>query len=67
MLTDILDYSGLCAGLGDTECSITAYPGICLHDQDCWGNPRGQVHQWFYTSDTSYRASVKYGGKPIIT
>ena len=22
---------------------IQAYPGICLHDQDCWGNPRGQV------------------------
>lgn len=51
------------AGLGDTEYSITAYPGICAADQDCWGNPRGQSHQWFYTSDTSYRASVMYGGK----
>ncbi len=37
-------------GLGDTDYSITAYPGICVADQDCWGNPRGQVHQWFYTS-----------------
>lgn len=55
--------SGLGAGLGNTEYSITAYPGICAADQDCWGNPRGQVHQWFYTSDTSYRASVMYGGK----
>ncbi|KAK3336650.1 Lipase, GDSL-like protein [Cercophora scortea] len=55
---------GLGAGLGDTEYSITAYPGICAADQDCWGNPRGQVHQWFYTSDTSYRASVAYGDNP---
>jgi hypothetical protein len=46
------------AGLGNVEYSITvrslphmlptmltgkAYPGICLHDQNCWGNPRGQV------------------------
>lgn len=55
--------SGLGAGLGDTEFSVTAYPGICAADQDCWGNPRGQVHQWFYTSDTSYHASVIHGGK----
>jgi lysophospholipase L1-like esterase len=43
------------AGLGDTEYSITAYPGICLADRNCWGNPRGQVHQWWYTADTSGR------------
>ncbi|KAK3330537.1 SGNH hydrolase-type esterase domain-containing protein [Apodospora peruviana] len=55
---------GLAAGLGNTEYSITAYPGICAADQDCWGNPRGQVHQWFYTADTSYRASVLHGEKP---
>lgn len=54
------------AGLGETEYSVTAYPGICAADQDCWGNPRGQRHQWFYTSDTSYRASVMYGGEFII-
>jgi hypothetical protein len=58
--------SGLGAGLGDTEFSVTAYPGICAADQDCWGNPRGQVHQWFYTSDTSYRASVMYGGELFL-
>jgi hypothetical protein len=52
------------AGLGDTEYSITAYPGICAADQDCWGNPRGQSHQWFYTSDTSGRASEMYGDNP---
>ena len=55
--------SGLGAGLGDTEFSVTAYPGICAADQNCWGNPRGQSHQWFYTSDTSSRASVLYGGE----
>ncbi|KAK0612917.1 Lipase, GDSL-like protein [Bombardia bombarda] len=55
---------GLGAGLGNTDYSITAYPGICAADQDCWGNPRGQAHQWFYTSDTSYRASVMYGDNP---
>ncbi|KAK3939420.1 lipase [Diplogelasinospora grovesii] len=55
---------GLAAGLGNTEYSITAYSGICAADQDCWGNPRGQVHQWFYTSDTSGRAAAMYGDDP---
>lgn len=40
-----------------------AYPGICVSDQNCWGNPRGQVHQWFYTSDTSWRATAIWGGE----
>lgn len=52
---------GIGAGLGDTEYSITAFPGICAADEDCWGNPRGQERQWFYTCDTSYRAQVAYG------
>lgn len=51
------------AGLGDTEYSVTAYPGICVSDQDCWGNPRGQSHQWFYASDTSPRAARIWGGE----
>lgn len=46
----------LCTSLG-TECTISAYPGNCLVDTECWGNPRGQSHQWFQTRDTSYRAS----------
>ena len=52
------------AGLGDAEFSITAYPGICLHDAECWGNPRGQTFQWFQTSDTSPRAADLYGAHP---
>ncbi|KAH8662073.1 acetylxylan esterase [Xylariales sp. PMI_506] len=52
------------AGLGETEYSIVAYPGICAADQNCWGNPRGQVHQWFYTSDTSWRAAEIWGENP---
>ncbi|KAK0661995.1 hypothetical protein DIS24_g2472 [Lasiodiplodia hormozganensis] len=51
----------LAAGLGETEFSITAYPGICLVDAECWGNARGQVRQWRYASDTSWRATELYG------
>ncbi|KAF2872961.1 acetylxylan esterase [Massariosphaeria phaeospora] len=52
------------AGFGNVEFSITAYPGICLHDANCWGNPRGQTYQWFQTSDTSSRAAQLYGTQP---
>ena len=55
---------GLGAGLGNTEYSITAYPGICLYDKLCYSNQRGQSHQWFYTSDTSYRAIQIWGDSP---
>jgi hypothetical protein len=54
---------GVGAGLGNTEFSITAYPGICVADQNCWGNPRGQSHQWFYTADTSWRTTQVWGGE----
>jgi hypothetical protein len=53
-------------GLGNTEYSITGYPGICVTDQECWGNPRGQSHQWFYTSDTGWRATEVWGGKFVL-
>lgn len=55
---------GVGEGLGNVEFSITAYPGICLVDQDCWGNPRGQMYQWYQTSDTSPRAQALYGSNP---
>lgn len=54
---------GVGAGLGDTEYTVVAYPGICVADKLCWGNPRGQVHQWFYTSDTGGRAASIWGGR----
>ncbi|EMR80457.1 putative gdsl-like lipase acylhydrolase domain protein [Botrytis cinerea BcDW1] len=57
---------GMGAGLGNTEYSITAYPGVCLVDQLCWGNTRGMFHQWYYTSDTSPRATQIWGDKPEL-
>lgn len=55
---------GFAEGLGDTEFSITAYPGICLVDTDCWGNPHGQTYQWYKTSDTGGRAIEVWGDEP---
>jgi len=49
------------AGLGDVEFSVTAHPGICLHDTNCWGNPHGQEYQWFQTYDTNGRAQQIHG------
>lgn len=49
------------AGLGNAEFSVTAYPGICLTDKQCFTNPRGQTHQWLQTSDTSSRAYDVWG------
>jgi hypothetical protein len=33
---------GLMYGLGDVEFSISAYPGICLHDSRCYGESGGE-------------------------
>ncbi|POS72715.1 acetylxylan esterase [Diaporthe helianthi] len=52
---------GIGAGLGASEYSVTAHPGICVSDQNCWGNVRGQSRQWFYSCDTSDRAAEQYG------
>ncbi|KAG9925827.1 SGNH hydrolase, partial [Aureobasidium melanogenum] len=57
---------GLAEGLGNVEFDITAYPGICLVDQNCWGNAHGQTYQWFRTPDTSSRAEVIYGDNPPL-
>ncbi|KAL4867982.1 hypothetical protein BDV12DRAFT_186266 [Aspergillus spectabilis] len=68
---DFATYEGLsswaylfAAGLGNVEYHLTAYPGICLYDKNCWGNPRGQIYQWYRTSDTSSRAAEIYGDNP---
>lgn len=64
-LEGISSYSwGLMYGLGNVEFSITAYPGICLHDKQCYGNPHGQTYQWYKTVDTSGRALEIYGDNP---
>jgi hypothetical protein len=61
-LEGISSYSwGLMYGLGSVEFSVTAYPGICLHDSRCYGNLRGQTYQWLKVSDTSERAIEIYG------
>lgn len=66
-LEGISSYSyGLAAGLGNTEYSITAYPGICLFDKRCYGNLRGMFYQWFRTSDTSGRAIDIWGDEPEV-
>lgn len=57
---------GLSAGLGNTEYSLTAYPGICLFDKQCYGNLRGMFYQWFRTSDTSGRAIDIWGDEPEV-
>ncbi|KAK3677878.1 hypothetical protein LTR78_001973 [Recurvomyces mirabilis] len=64
-LEGISSYSwGLMYGLGDVEFSITAYPGICLHDSRCYGNLHGQTLQWLKIPDTSGRALDIYGSDP---
>lgn len=61
-LEGISSYSwGLMYGLGNVEFSISAYPGICLHDSRCYDNIHGQTFQWLKTPDTSDRALEIYG------
>lgn len=52
------------AGFGNTEFSLTAYPGICVTDAECWGNPRGQSYQWSKVQDGNWRQQQIYGDKP---
>ncbi|KKK18229.1 hypothetical protein ARAM_002979 [Aspergillus rambellii] len=56
---------GFAAGLGNVEYSITAYPGICLVDRECYnGSSRGMTYAWYYTSDVGVRAQNAYGDNP---
>ncbi|KAI9737869.1 MAG: hypothetical protein M1834_009239 [Cirrosporium novae-zelandiae] len=57
---------GLGEGFGNIEFSITAYPGICLTDKQCYGNHHGQTYQWCHTSDTSPRAISIWGDEPEL-
>lgn len=56
----------LAYGFGDTEFAITAFPGICVADKPCFGNPRGQSFQWDKTVDTSGRAVELYGDSEFL-
>ncbi|KAL5362409.1 acetylxylan esterase [Aspergillus floccosus] len=54
------------AGLGNVEYSITAYPGICLVDQKCYGGTaRVMTHQWLQIPDAGTRANATYGNHPM--
>lgn len=55
----------LAYGFGETEFGITAFPGICVTDVECFGNPRGLSYQWTRTSDTSGRAQQIYGDRAL--
>ncbi|KAF7623790.1 hypothetical protein AFLA_007513 [Aspergillus flavus NRRL3357] len=53
------------AGLGNAEYTITAYPGICLVDKQCYGgDARGMTYQWSRASDVGDRANAAFGDKP---
>ncbi|KAE8342096.1 hypothetical protein BDV24DRAFT_162651 [Aspergillus arachidicola] len=53
------------AGLGNAEYTITAYPGICLVDKQCYGgDARGMTYQWSRASDVGDRANAAFGYEP---
>ncbi|KAJ9289391.1 CAZyme family CE2 [Paecilomyces variotii] len=53
------------AGLGNVEYTITAYPGVCLADLQCYGGgTHGMTWFWHHASDPGVRAAAMYGGEP---
>ncbi|KAL4907761.1 hypothetical protein BDW74DRAFT_148067 [Aspergillus multicolor] len=52
-------------GLGNTEFGITAYPGACLVDMQCYGGGvHGMIWYWHRASDPGSRARDMYGHEP---
>ncbi|KAG0161577.1 hypothetical protein PDIDSM_9111 [Penicillium digitatum] len=52
-------------GLGNVEYGITAYPGVCLADQQCYnGDSRGVGWYWHRASDPGSRAHSIYDRNP---
>ncbi|EAA63262.1 hypothetical protein AN3294.2 [Aspergillus nidulans FGSC A4] len=52
-------------GLGNVEFGITAYPGACLVDMQCYGGGvHGMIWYWHRASDPGSRARNMYGGEP---
>ncbi|KAJ5140727.1 Esterase SGNH hydrolase-type subgroup [Penicillium atrosanguineum] len=53
------------AGLGNAEHTITAYPGACLADLQCYGgNAHGMTWYWNRASDPGSRANEFFGHEP---
>ncbi|KKK22393.1 hypothetical protein ARAM_002234 [Aspergillus rambellii] len=53
------------AGLGNVEFGITAYPGACLVDMQCYGGGvHGTIWYWHRASDPGSRARDMYGSEP---
>ncbi|KAI2688571.1 CAZyme family CE2 [Penicillium roqueforti] len=52
-------------GLGNVEYGITAYPGVCLADEQCYnGGSRGVGWYWHRASDPGSRARSIYDRNP---
>ncbi|KAL4805360.1 SGNH hydrolase-type esterase domain-containing protein [Aspergillus unguis] len=52
-------------GLGNVEFGITAYPGACLVDMQCYGGGvHGMIWYWHRASDPGSRAAAMYGHEP---
>ncbi|KAJ5977586.1 Esterase SGNH hydrolase-type subgroup [Penicillium viridicatum] len=52
-------------GLGNVEYGITAYPGVCLADEQCYnGGSRGVGWYWHRASDPGSRAHSIYDRNP---
>ncbi|CAP91491.1 Pc13g04220 [Penicillium rubens Wisconsin 54-1255] len=52
-------------GLGNVEYGITAYPGVCLADEQCYGgSSRGVGWYWHRASDPGSRARAMYDHSP---
>ncbi|OJJ00844.1 hypothetical protein ASPVEDRAFT_40356 [Aspergillus versicolor CBS 583.65] len=52
-------------GLGNVEFGITAYPGACLADLQCYGGgTHGTIWYWHKASDPGSRAAGMYGHEP---
>ncbi|KAL4945644.1 hypothetical protein BDV06DRAFT_184426 [Aspergillus oleicola] len=52
-------------GLGNVEFGITAYPGACLVDMQCYGGGvHGMIWWWHHASDPGSRAREMYDHEP---
>ncbi|KAJ5668976.1 Esterase SGNH hydrolase-type subgroup [Penicillium macrosclerotiorum] len=52
------------SGLGNVESTISAYAGVCLVDNQCYGGVHGMPWYWHRASDPGSRAYSFYGDQP---